>query len=338
MTTNSEVIPYLSVVVGARNDNHGGNLRKRLQIFVTSVLSQAKRHSVPTELIIVEWNPPQETSSLSEVLDMSAGSALCPTRIIKVSPSLHQRFGHASVMPLYQMMAKNVGIKRAKGKFILATNLDLVFSNELFQFFSKASLKEKEIYRIDRHDIDQEIPEKASIDAQLEYCQSHIIRLNGKRGTASFESDFFLEHYPLALFEKGVIDGMPLLHLNACGDFQLMSRNDWFNIRGYPEFDMYAMHLDSILASQAHSFGIQEVYLPDPLRIYHIEHPGSGWSPEQKTDPKFTPVFQNNTLKKLSDEELNMLRIDIHGSSTPTTFNSHNWGLGELDLPEQVIC
>ncbi len=48
----------LSLVVTSRNDNHGGDLLKRMQIFVTGWLEQARRHHVNSELISVEWNPP----------------------------------------------------------------------------------------------------------------------------------------------------------------------------------------------------------------------------------------------------------------------------------------
>jgi hypothetical protein len=37
--------PYLSVVVTARNDDHGGNLLGRMQVFVDAWINQAKRHN-----------------------------------------------------------------------------------------------------------------------------------------------------------------------------------------------------------------------------------------------------------------------------------------------------
>ncbi len=49
--------PYLSVVATARNDNHGGNMLRRMQIFVNGFLEQCRRHQLDAELILVEWNP-----------------------------------------------------------------------------------------------------------------------------------------------------------------------------------------------------------------------------------------------------------------------------------------
>jgi hypothetical protein len=61
-------------------------------------------------------------------------------------------------------------------------------------------------------------------------------------------------------------------HLFACGDFQLMSREDWADIRGYAELDQFSMHLDSILGCATHYAGIPEECLQTPMRIYHVEH------------------------------------------------------------------
>ena len=46
---------YLSLVVTARNDDHGGNLLGRMQAFVNGWLEQARRFDIPSELILVEW-------------------------------------------------------------------------------------------------------------------------------------------------------------------------------------------------------------------------------------------------------------------------------------------
>src|SRR5207245_3627775 len=74
------------------------------------------------------------------------------------------------------------------------------------------------------------------------------------------------------------------LHTNACGDFTLMAREHWMDLRGYPEFDTYSFNIDSVLCYAAHHAGVLEEVLEDPLRVYHIEHgTGSGWTPEGQT-------------------------------------------------------
>jgi len=42
---------------------------------------------------------------------------------------------------LYQMIAKNAGIRRARGEYVLATNIDILFSSELACFFAARRLQ-----------------------------------------------------------------------------------------------------------------------------------------------------------------------------------------------------
>ena len=111
--------PYPSVVAAARNDDHGGNLPRLLQTFLNALVAQAHRHRVPVELVPVEWNPPPEKVPLAQALRWPADSAPRRVRIITVPPEVYLRRWLAEVLPLFQMIARNVGIRRAKGEFIL---------------------------------------------------------------------------------------------------------------------------------------------------------------------------------------------------------------------------
>ena len=50
------------------------------------------------------------------------------------------------------MIGKNVGIRRARGQFVLATNIDILFSDELAKYLAARRLEPGRMYRIDRHD------------------------------------------------------------------------------------------------------------------------------------------------------------------------------------------
>jgi hypothetical protein len=181
--------PYLSVVVTARNDDHGGNLLGRMQIFVNALLAECDRHELPAELIVVEWNPPCDRPPLAEALRWPPERRYCDVRIIQVPPELHRRFAHWRALPLYQMIAKNVGIRRACGEFILATNIDILFSGELMRFLAERRLERGKMYRVDRFDVMSDVPADASVDEQLAYCESHLLRLNAREGVVGLEPD-----------------------------------------------------------------------------------------------------------------------------------------------------
>jgi hypothetical protein len=181
--------PYLSVVVTARNDDHGGNLRGRMQAFVNGFLNQCARHRLPAELIMVEWNPPEDRPRLAEALHWDAANAFCEVRIVEVPNQLHRRLEHWRTLPLYQMIAKNAGIRRAHGEFILATNIDVLFSDELMSFIAARKLQRGKMYRIDRWDIESGVPVDAPVEEQLAYAKSHLIRVCAREGTFRVSPD-----------------------------------------------------------------------------------------------------------------------------------------------------
>ena len=544
--------PYLSLVVTARNDNHGGNLLGRMQIFVNGWITQARRHNLSSELIIVEWNPPVDSERLRDALEWPDDFGPCDVRFIEVPAELHQRYSNATALALYQMIAKNVGIRRARGRFILATNIDILFSDELVAFLAEHRLQHGSMYRIDRHDVMCDVPAAVPVEKQLEYCRSHLLRVNVREGTfpvspdgrrtvcktdiaaldsgVSFGQGWYPpENYrddeifrwieddahfdvelPLSMpqaalrieLEPGpgmgqrpmllqVFDGsksileaeiqrrtvlqvplagaaaerslrlsirgggdpvaydprilncrvfscalepaselavagivptvralgirkriyiawlrlqalvariaesgplmtitvpispaarriaafyvsrggltgmvrkrlgvvpreslelsrqpigqsatrpgtvpvMTFLHTNACGDFTLAAREHWFDLRGYPEFDQFSMNIDSVFCYALHHGGAREEVLPEPMRIYHIEHgTGSGWTPEGQA-----ALFERIAAKGLtfvSYQDVTGWAAQMRRLNCPMIFNHENWGLSDFELEE----
>jgi|SRR5437764_174961 len=188
--------PYLSVVATSRNDDHGGNLLHRMQLFVSGLLEQCRRHQLDAELILVEWNPPANRPKLSEALSWPVENGRCDVRIIEVSQAIHSSF-KCDQLPLLQMIAKNAGIRRARGEYVLATNIDILFSTQLISFIASRRLKPNEIYRADRYDVPPNVSAHASLDEQLDFCSRNVLRINSRRrtsdlsynGTRTFETD-----------------------------------------------------------------------------------------------------------------------------------------------------
>ena len=120
----------LSVVITTRNDDFGTEMLPRLQLFVENLLTLGHRHGLRAEIVLVEWNPPVGPR-ISEVLKPRFQSEHIPVRFIEVPPDVHRRYRNSDVLPLFQMIAKNVGIRRARGRFVLCTNQDVLFSSEL---------------------------------------------------------------------------------------------------------------------------------------------------------------------------------------------------------------
>ncbi|AGB01518.1 hypothetical protein [Methanoregula formicica] len=341
--------PYLSIVAVSRNDDHGGKLLQRMQIFIDCISEQVSRYQFPVELIIVEWNPPVDRLPLEQALSWPKPSDYLSIRIITVPPEVHKKFQHADVLPLFQMIGKNVGIRRAKGRFVLATNIDIIFSDELIRFLSQKKLEPGIFYRVDRIDVDSAIPPGAMIEEKLTYCRTHVIRINSRyyltsmvniRGVISdvIKNPALLRYYCRNFLYKLKT---PCLHYNACGDFTLMAKEDWVALRGYPELEMYSLHIDSLFLMVAYFSGFRETALIPPLVAYHIEHSiGSGITPGagqralfQRLDQVHIPFL---TWRECVEIAL-QYRDQIRKNKGKNGYNLENWGIFDQALLESKI-
>jgi hypothetical protein len=201
-----------------------------MQVFVDAWINQCRRHGLDSELIIVEWNPPAERARLAQALRWPVGSGPCRVRIIQVPGEIHARYRHAAALPLYQMIAKNVGIRRARGQFILATNVDIVFSDEIMSFLASRKLEKGRMYRVDRTDVMSDVSAGGTLDEQLAYCRSHVLRLCACEGVFRLTPDGLRENEPKDIVapEAGIHFGpgwFPVERYDAAECFRYIERD-----------------------------------------------------------------------------------------------------------------
>lgn len=288
--------PYISVVVASRNDNHGGDLNERTQSCITTLGDQAEKYGVSLEVVMVDWNPPDDKPPLYDIIDHSNVAF----RSITVPTEIHQRYGQADLFPLYQMIAKNVGIRRSRGYFVIATNVDIFFSNDLMREIAKKELKKNLLYRAYRYDAEFGTRSLEGIDKKL-------IRIN-----LSYEDE---------------------LCTNACGDFQMMHRDNWHELRGYYEGDLFSIHLDSMFEYHAYYNGFMEHIFRPPRVTYHVEHDG-GWVPGVENSKTYNRM-NDTKIKKLSYNDFLQIVSAMAKKEPPFHYNVESWGLRDDELQEQ---
>src|ERR1700739_3357373 len=317
--------PYLSFVVAARNDNYGGNFRGRLQVFVNALLAMWEKRSLDAELVIVEWNPPADRLRLREAIRWPNSPMLDRVSIVEVSNEVHSLFANSDRMPIFEYVAKNVGIRHAKGTFVLSTNPDILFSQSLVKFFSARKLNLDFYYRVNRHDVAEGIPAALSVDSQLRFCSLHSFRYHlAKRDVALNKPRRFFHHFSQAVPWFRPVRTLSRflhanrVHTNASGDFMLMSADSWRSLRGYPELTTHS-YIDSYLVYVAATSGLKQVVLPDP--IYHPEHDRSEQTARPWTVLDKIPEFCEMIQKR-----------------RPHIANSENGGLADVNLPSFSIC
>jgi len=336
--------PYLSIVAASRNDNHGGDILQRMKIFVNGLIAQTNRHRLPAELIMVEWNPPEDQPLLQHLLPKPENGDFLTMRYVVVPKEIHQRYKRANEIPLFQMIAKNVGIRRAKGEFILCTNIDLLFSDPLFRMLASRKLAHDTFYRANRCDVPDGINPEWKLETQLDWCGKNTIRRLGM--DARFRN-INLEQLGMshrAPYQLWLIDKLALalqlvwsrektkyyrIDSFACGDFTLMSREAWLNIWGYLELDLYSIHIDTLGLISAVSLGYRQHIFPREACTYHIDHE-AGWL-------AMTPVEKIRFLQHRPGIDYGLvMEAGLFALERKERFplNSSNWGFADQVFEE----
>lgn len=467
--------PHLSVVAVSRNDNHGGDLQGRMQHFVDGFIAQCRKHDLSAELILVEWNPPLERPPLEAALKWPADFGPASVRIVTVPPALHASLPHAAALPLFQMIGKNVGIRRARGRFVLATNIDILFDDATVRYL-RDRLTPGTMLRADRYDVPGDLAENMPFDRALAECRGRWFQVHTRLGTLDADrrrlvgrDDGSLTSRLLALYceaqvfgwsepvgragervarrlqehgnavlawrslvtremlahgvdatwgavwripawlERELVKLRPLatlpdraywrvrrrlrqiptarlrrkmrsfslkagrkaasfvrripqawdligpfvqltprspaarrlararhLHTNGCGDFTLLARDDWFRLRGYPEWPIFSWHIDSLLMFAAAAHDIPQVALDANHRIYHIDHSkGSGWSHDGAA--QLFARLERNGIPYLSNELVRRKLTEFAENPAAAIVNGEDWGFAARTLDEREI-
>lgn len=335
--------PYVSFVVAARNDNYGGNFLHRFQVFLDALVKLWAKHSLQAELVVVEWNPPTDRPRLSEVVSAPNLSETSQIRFVEVPAAIHKRLPNGDRMPMFEYLAKNVGIRRASGEHILVTNPDIIFSDEMIQLLAARQLKPDCFYRVDRYDVGKQVPLGLSIQKTLRFCAKHAFRANPIQGgtipVGRFARRQLIKRNLSRLLTHKAIRGLlrrcrkgnmapptvevrpdarlGLLHVNAPGDFLLMASSKWHELRAFPELPTHS-HIDSYMVYIAAAAGLKQVVLP--CRIYHQEHDRS----EQVQRPA-TVLQDIPAVRKMFE------------TGTLDITNSPEWGLGSFELAADAL-
>lgn len=319
MTTS----PYVSLIVVARNDNYGGDFLYRLEVFVSSLAFLCAKHRLAAELIVVEWNPPVDRPFLQDALSWEKyASQYLAVRIIQVPPEIHASLPNPAKLHLFEYLGKNVGVRRARGEYILTTNPDVIFNSELVQFLSQRRLRPDCFYRIDRYDVRSPVPLETTVDESCAFCRNNILRRMGRLGV--YGNGNLGMYDPRrwkswAVYLKNRVTRYPhdYPHINASGDFFLSYGDNWTRLRGYPEIETQGKPhgIDGLIVHSAQWIGLKQTILSEPLRLYHQDH----GRPE--TSKPFSP-----TVKELYQR--------MKATKSASIINNDDWGLAGHDLFE----
>jgi len=347
--------PYLSIVLTGRNDNYGGDFNERLQNMVAWLTFWIEGFEIPAELVVVNYNPVADNPSLADVIDWPGNRQFLTIRMITVPSDVHQQFKNSAIrktVPLYEYIAKNIGVRRANGTFILSTNPDVVYNPDIFKMIARGKLRKNRYYRTDRADFTPDdsfyngagwqeyvsqiqantfclflrgftykLPEGANLQKDLwRYRLINKLRLLKNLNMVYIEGIANRFSWPVTY------DWVPLkFHTSCSGDFMLMHRDHWHELHGHPEDTYLAIHTDALFVSMCGAHGLKESVL-SPL-IYHQDHERRYEAEGDQEDPSIRQMFNY-----FQSEGKAMLEM-----GQAKDYNGPTWGLGTEKLPENVL-
>lgn len=224
--------PRVTGVVVGRNDDYMPDFIGRLYATVRWNL----RHLLD-EVIFVEWNPPPERELLSPGLAERFESL----RAYVVPPEIHRRVCGNPHFQLMEYHAKNVGIRRARSPFVIATNADAAFGLDTVYALTRRPLPADTVWIALRVDVNWRESQQKKFG--LFDCMRYRRRYKAE--------NLFL----------------------GTGEFLMASRRLWERARGYDEaLVKHRLACDLRGAAQLLAHGAK---LESAGLVYHLDHASS---------------------------------------------------------------
>lgn len=343
------VKPYISFVIAGRNDDYGGDFNDRLSNSVNQLSYLVEKYRLPAEYVVVNYNPIAEKPALSQAIRWPGKRDFLRIKIITVSNEIHRQNENPHLrkqLPFYEYVAKNSGIRRAKGEYICAANPDIIFHPGIIEWFSKKPLRKNRYYRTDRCDFKKPLsPPPPDPAGFINWLKPGIYRTYLKGNHYDKQLPFGLTLPVLRIYNWGLLK-LELLfsqypelgkafrwvinfhnaeyrfHCNVSGDFMMMHRDRWSDLHSYPENTRISLHTDSLFVIAAGVSGLKEKVLRWP--IYHQDH-GRRYDAQKDA---YDPVLRQAYLF-FQDEAQKMIR-----EKKSRIYNPENWGLADYKLDE----
>jgi hypothetical protein len=290
----------LSAIIISRNDNYGGHLNERATYAINSAINTYD------EVIYVDWNSPTH-SLLWDIKDNLQLKGNLKHFVIPPSAASMLTGYNPNAQLCCEVLARNIGIRRAKGDYIVSTNIDIIHpKREDIEKLINESDKNTMI-TLSRREVTWEII-KEFHGGEIKFQEWDKLRdyiyINSERRVQSEET----------------VKGDNYSIINCCGDFQIAPKHIWNEIRGFEEDLIYPLYADTNVQKKSvkHGFGLKAIFDPP---MFHINHGSKGWG-----GGGFA-------------EGINKTANDIHRAVTfqEKTENLFNWGFSSIDIEFETL-
>ncbi|CAO3609726.1 unnamed protein product [Cunninghamella blakesleeana] len=307
---------YLSIVIVTRMDNYAGNQQHRFQNFIDSAYLLAEKTQEKIELLVVEWNPPQNRRRVIDSFRFRRSKYLT-YRIISVPPSIHNILPNRGNSPLHEFEGKNVGIRFARGEFIVCTNQDDIWSDN-FQNAIKSKVFKKGFLYLQKqapHNIHEDLPpsivDLPAFTTDEDLMKSCTLNEANKENWGNYQLPD-----PIKVHNTHNKAGFILYVADQAGDFTMAHRDTWKVPNGYREAGGVAWMDIEFICTATWTFDIPVIYSEQSFAC-HQQHPN---------------VWENNKEQHNDNSNINM--GDIERKQAKYMNADGKWALLNVDIWE----
>ena len=290
----------ITAVIISRNDNYGGHLNERATYAINSAINTYD------EVIYVDWNSPTH-SLLWDIKDNLQLKGNLKHFVITPEIASYLTNNNPDVQKCCEVLARNIGIRRATGDYIVSTNIDIIHPK--------------------REDIESIINDSDNNTmitlSRREVTWDIIKEFHG--GEMKFQEwdklrDYIYINSEERIYEEKTVTGDDYSLINCCGDFQIAPKHIWDDIKGFEEELIYPLFADTNVQKKAvkHGFGLKVIYNPP---MFHINHGSKGWGGGGIAD---------GINKKANDQYRAIIAQE-------KTQNEISWGLGNTEIEYEII-
>lgn len=295
----------LSIICSCRNDNYGENLLDRIYYFLRSI----DRFTIPIEIIIVEWNPLEDYELLSSIISKwnTHVNFKHDIKIITVSNKNHNEFinnfnYNEPSRSFQEYPAKNVGIRRSTGKYILQTNPDIFYPLDTIRFIER--LVSYEINSL----VTCGVPRGKRID---------LLEVNHFTSMLDHKKQTEIDKTLLIMDDKSKQSKyIKKINSGALGDFMIFKKEHAIKIKGFKECPIILHHYEQPFVDSFSKISVYEKQI-NGINIYHFDHSRISY---EKTD---------------ESQKINPTNLGYNYLTT--LVNNDNWGCIHLQLDEYIV-
>ena len=306
---------YISFIFAARNDDYCNNFIERFQITLNCLQFLCEKYNLSYEIVIVEWSP-LLNKRLRDVLRFDNYNK--NVRIITVPSKFNDKIPPSpfdivdiGVLNFFEYHAKNIGIRQAKGEYILCSNSDIIFSESLIELLSKKKLLKKHFYRAYKYRMKRDIPNGLTYYELLKFCKKKSYVSSRGKGN------------------KGGKGNRGGIFAPGAGDFFLMHRDNYEDVRGYPEIRCDGLGIDDFILYCSSVFLKQFIFEDPPHRVYHQLHQ-KRW---ETYDRRHHTIEGNKQMMV----KYNRLKNKMKKKKINLNPNGENWGFNDFDFEGETI-